>query len=214
VHSPTHVFELYSRPRSIWELNLAIKNKLMQDLLPGEKTSSRGGRVYGYTFPICNGRISTNTSTSRSTGVLTPEPSPGKKYIKIGFSSDVHRRLAEWRSQCGYEPQLLFSRRAPHHVRVEKLVHLSLANERRREVGQSGAVANMGGGCPGCGVNHKEWFEVEETRARDVARMWAYWASRGPYDSTGRLRVEERRLLDGVDLGDETCWERFVYESV
>jgi hypothetical protein len=43
------------------------------------------------------------------------------------------------------------SRMSTVYSRVERLIHLELAAQRVRDLGQ----------CPECGKEHREWFEVE-----------------------------------------------------
>ncbi len=125
-------------------------------------------------------------------------PLPQKKsqkepiLLKIGRTSNVHRRLNEWTQQCGYKLTLIrfyphlpsSSTPSPHppsspdtppakkvqHVRrVERLIQLELASQR---------VKNP---CRACGCVHQEWFavqpDVEGLRAVDeTVRRWFRWA--------------------------------------
>lgn len=141
--------------------------------------------------------------------VQTPKPSAsanpsddGKRTIilKIGRTSNVHRRLNEWIRQCSldltlirYYPYtssssssprpslspgsngapLLPGRKAPHIHRVERLIHLELAE--RRAKGQ--------GPCDTCGKEHRELFEVEANVAElrvvdECIRRWVEWSER------------------------------------
>ncbi|MCJ1235556.1 hypothetical protein MMC14_003526 [Varicellaria rhodocarpa] len=59
--------------------------------------------------------------------------------------------------------------KVPHAHRVERLIHIELANQRVKHV------------CDGCGKEHREWFEVEGTRegvrgVDEVVRRWVRWA--------------------------------------
>jgi hypothetical protein len=59
----------------------------------------------------------------------------------------------------------------PHVHRVERLIHLELADIRARDLGA----------CPECGKEHREWFEVaaERTalkRVDECIRRWVRWA--------------------------------------
>lgn len=103
--------------------------------------------------------------------------------LKIGRASNVHRRMGEWTRQCGYNLSLARFyphvasppspaagvRRVPHARRVERLVHLELADRRVRR------------DCGVCGKEHREWFEVEASRegvrgVDEVVRRWVRWS--------------------------------------
>ncbi|KAI9816146.1 MAG: hypothetical protein M1826_001872 [Phylliscum demangeonii] len=104
--------------------------------------------------------------------------------LKIGRTSNVFRRLNEWNRQCGYELTLLrfyphqSSRPTPpckvmHVRRVERLIHLELAEKRVTQA------------CQACGQTHREWFSVEATSegVRVVDRAitrWIDWAGALP----------------------------------
>ncbi|KAI9884630.1 MAG: hypothetical protein M1823_003586 [Watsoniomyces obsoletus] len=127
---------------------------------------------------------------------ITPPASPNQTSIllKIGRTSNVHRRLNEWTQQCGYELNLIrfyphvtstpsppqssgkeeeetspFTKKVQHVRRVERLIHLELASQR---------VKNP---CRACGSMHQEWFavrpDVEGLRAvNETVRRWVRWA--------------------------------------
>ncbi|OCK78747.1 DUF1766-domain-containing protein [Lepidopterella palustris CBS 459.81] len=62
-------------------------------------------------------------------------------------------------------------RKVPHAHRVERLIHIELAEQRVRM------------GCEACGKEHREWFEVEASRrgvkaVDEVVRRWVDWAER------------------------------------
>ncbi|KAJ5906795.1 uncharacterized protein N7473_003711 [Penicillium subrubescens] len=130
---------------------------------------------------------------------------PGSIRLKIGRTSNVHRRLAEWTRQCShnltliryypYTPSsasssparvpasrqrarsnaslatsLLPGRKVPHVHRVERLIHLELADLRVRDLGR----------CDECGKEHREWFEVQAAkealrRVDECVRRWVSW---------------------------------------
>ncbi|MCJ1412788.1 hypothetical protein MMC19_006887 [Ptychographa xylographoides] len=59
-------------------------------------------------------------------------------------------------------------RKVPHVQRVERLIHLELAERRVRK------------GCAGCGKEHREWFEVDASRdgvrrVDEVVKRWVRW---------------------------------------
>lgn len=59
-------------------------------------------------------------------------------------------------------------RKVPHAHRVERLIHIELADKRVKRL------------CVGCGKEHREWFEVEASRegvrgVDAVVRRWVGW---------------------------------------
>lgn len=119
--------------------------------------------------------------------------------LKIGRANNVHRRMNEWNRQCGYSlslvrfyPYISSSspspsptrpvpgrnpsdqvHKVPHAHRVERLVHLELADKRIKR------------DCAACGREHKEWFEIEATAegvgaVDEVVRRWVRWAEANP----------------------------------
>ncbi|CAK7205897.1 hypothetical protein SEUCBS139899_008677 [Sporothrix eucalyptigena] len=119
--------------------------------------------------------------------------SPGTLLLKIGRANNVHRRLNEWKRQCGYNLSLLryypyipsssnsspdvvgggiVPRKMPHSHKVERLIHIELAG--------AGLRVADGDKCEVCGREHREWFQVEATRKAvaavdEVIRRWADW---------------------------------------
>ena len=116
---------------------------------------------------------------------------PHSVLLKIGRAANIHRRLSQWTKQCSYNITLIRyypytdtqSRtptgavipptKVPHVHRVERLIHLELAE--RRVVDR--------GSCENCGKDHREWFEIEATRSGlrsvdEVIRRWVGWAER------------------------------------
>ncbi|GAB7347838.1 hypothetical protein MBLNU459_g5372t1 [Dothideomycetes sp. NU459] len=67
-------------------------------------------------------------------------------------------------------------RKVPHAHRVERLVHLELADKRVKR------------DCGACGREHREWFEIEATQrgvqaVDEVVRRWVRWAETLPSGS-------------------------------
>lgn len=121
---------------------------------------------------------------------------PKTMLLKIGRASNVQRRMNEWNRQCGYKLSVIrfypylpssampsrpdpssppASLSAPHKVphahKVEKLIHLELAEQRVKR------------DCESCGKEHREWFEVESSRdglrgVDEVIRRWTDWVRR------------------------------------
>lgn len=124
---------------------------------------------------------------------------PGTIRLKIGRTSNVHRRLNEWSKQCSHDLTLIryypytssspspspartphsdtshhgHGRRVPHVHRVERLIHIELADQRVKDQGP----------CPECGREHREWFEFAATKdalrlVDECVRRWVSWGER------------------------------------
>ncbi|KAF3391597.1 hypothetical protein F1880_007642 [Penicillium rolfsii] len=121
--------------------------------------------------------------------IFDRESSPG--HVKIGWTAKtVSDRLADW-SNCGYEPNLLFSLNdIPHAHRVETLTHYELIKEWRRERRCK---------APWCGKSHQEWFEVSKELAKQTVRDWAgFVQSAKPYDLQGHLKDQWKDVIKGI----------------
>lgn len=112
----------------------------------------------------------------------------GTMLLKIGRAANVQRRMNQWQRQCGHDIEMLryypyipgasdasasgqAPRRTPHCRRVERLIHVELSG--------LGLRANMGT-CGTCGRDHREWFQVDASRAAvrkvdEVIRRWVEW---------------------------------------
>lgn len=108
-----------------------------------------------------------------------------KILLKIGRATNVQRRLNEWQRQCGYNLSLIRyypyvpssspaaePRKIPHSHKVERLVHIELTGRGMRVADREK--------CAACGKEHREWFEVEASRAAvaevdDIVRRWSDW---------------------------------------
>lgn len=132
--------------------------------------------------------------TVSGAGSLCPNSKAGKTIVlKIGRAANVHRRLTQWSRQCGHDLTLIRfypytssiiastspagspgappPRKVPHVHRVERLIHIELAERRAKDQGK----------CESCGKEHREWFEVDATRegvkvVDEVIRRWVGWA--------------------------------------
>ncbi|KIW71612.1 hypothetical protein PV04_03755 [Phialophora macrospora] len=92
---------------------------------------------------------------------------PNMGYVKIGYSKDVKKRLADWRRQCGFNleehnsGEIRTTARVSHLHRIESLIHAELKDYRLLEPS-----------CTGCGKSHREWFEVRPNHALRVVAKW------------------------------------------
>lgn len=111
--------------------------------------------------------------------------------LKIGRASNVQRRMNEWSRQCNHNlslvqyypcapsspinmpnssknPQAAIPLKVPNAHKVERLIHLELADVRARR------------SCAACGKEHREWFEVDGSREAicgvdAVIKRWVGW---------------------------------------
>lgn len=125
-----------------------------------------------------------------------PASRPNTMLLKIGRASNVQRRMNEWNRQCGYNLSLIrfypylpssplpsrvnatslppspsTPHKVPHAHKVERLIHLELAERRVKR------------DCESCGKEHREWFEIESSRdglkgVDEVIRRWTEWGRR------------------------------------
>lgn len=84
-----------------------------------------------------------------SSSTPSPQPSPAQSRRQSSTNTDIVRKV-------------------PHAHRVERLIHLELADQR---------VIKQ---CDACGKTHKEWFEVEATKdgvkkVDEVVKRWVDW---------------------------------------
>ena len=172
----------------------AVPRDIASSLLPQAPQSSNSLRP-----PTQPRSVSDALRAAQDLNALTSNPTsskPGTLRLKIGRTSNVHRRLAEWSKQCSYDltliryypytpshpshdrlpsASLVPGRKVPHVHRVERLIHLELAAQRVQDLGQ----------CPECGKEHREWFEVEAEkeslrRVDECIRRWVSWAESMP----------------------------------
>lgn len=149
-----------------------------RDLLAPPSPSPRSRRASDvvYSYADTNTRGNLGSGGAKKTMVL-----------KIGRAANVQRRMNQWQRQCGRDVEVLRfypytssmaaastpepARTTPHAHRVERLIHIELAG--------MGLKADRGT-CDACGREHREWFEVDATRAGvrevdDVIRRWVEW---------------------------------------
>ncbi|KAL9129712.1 MAG: hypothetical protein Q9217_001915 [Psora testacea] len=122
------------------------------------------------------------------------KPHASTVLLKIGRAANVQRRLNQWTRQCGYNLSLIryypyrsspsstsnkpstpssLPQQVPHAHKVERLIHLELADKRVKR------------DCESCGKEHKEWFEVEGSRrglkdVDEIIQRWVAWGQNMP----------------------------------
>ncbi|GKT90520.1 LOW QUALITY PROTEIN: chitin synthase [Colletotrichum tofieldiae] len=182
--STAHTFTPYGPPALASKINKDIIEKLIAPFTKEELKAADTGYIYGYRLPK---------------GHTTASGTDTRRMIKIGYTNNPNDACGSGRRNATTLPT---SRQAPHYIKMEEVVHLHLANERRWDRG-----------CPGCGGNHKEFFEVDAERAQAVVGMWAAWASLRPFDEEGRLTAYWTARLKALDVDDAECWDTFVLDK-
>ncbi|CAG9993985.1 unnamed protein product [Clonostachys byssicola] len=158
--------------------SMAVPGDAARDLLAPPSPTPRSRRA----SDVVNSYADKNESKAA--------PGAGGKpmVLKIGRAANVHRRMVQWQRQCGRDVEVLryypyspsasgsvtSPRPTPHAHRVERLIHIELAG--------MGLRADLGT-CDACGREHREWFQVEATRAAvrkvdGIIRKWVEWDER------------------------------------
>jgi hypothetical protein len=114
--------------------------------------------------------------------------------VKIGWTTNIARRLNEWNTRCKRTHRLSSSLgqyiEIPHCTRIERLIFTELKEFR------------INHGCEGCGHIHSEWFAVEEIFAVNVLQKWQNWVAQKPYapcDSSDEWKIRPE-MLDTLPL--------------
>lgn len=188
-----YIYMFWLTPTSTGTRSELSPREIASSLLPPAPSSNNTRR------PVQPRSISDALRAAQDLNALTQNPTPGKPdtiRLKIGRTSNVHRRLTQWTRQCSHDltliryypytpsstsrprqrnrkcptPDLLPGRKVPHVHRVERLIHLELADLRARDLGR----------CGECGKEHREWFEVEARkealrRVDECVRRWVAW---------------------------------------
>ena len=105
-------------------------------------------------------------SSSASTSP-NPSPAPSPPF-RNSPTTPSHQRLSPKAKKGGRPPDSPFVKKIPHSHRVERLIHIELADKRIRRT------------CEVCGKEHREWFEIEAGRegvraVDEVVRRWMEW---------------------------------------
>ncbi|KAK2730491.1 chitin synthase [Colletotrichum kahawae] len=183
-----HTFVPYYQPKHIGMINKDIVNKLHVSFTKSEEEGYYKGEGYIYGYQLPQDHQMANLKAH--------------KMVKIGFTNNYDRRMKEVQKKCHYEPQLIFAYKVTHHVKMEKIIHLLLRNYQRKER------------CPGCSVQHHEFFEVDASTAEAVVRMWAVWARLRPFDDAGSLSPYWSQKLKEMNTKDPDCWEKLIFDKV
>ncbi|OQE42029.1 hypothetical protein PENCOP_c004G04091 [Penicillium coprophilum] len=181
----------------------AVPRDIASSLLPQAPQSSNHLRP-----PTQPRSVSDAIRAAQNLNALTSNPTsttPGTLRLKIGRTSNVHRRLAEWSKQCSYDLTLIRyypytpssssssspARVPPSHNSRDRAPSASLVPGRKvphvhrveRLIHLELAALRVRdlGQCPECGKEHREWFEVEAAkeslkRVDECIRRWVSWA--------------------------------------
>ena len=106
---------------------------------------------------------------SGSTPSPSPHPSPRNSPRRQSYGMNVSPGPGQRPTDTNRRTSSTGVRKVPHAHRVERLIHLELAEQRVKKQ------------CEACGKEHREWFEVEATRdgvkqIDEVVKRWVTWA--------------------------------------
>lgn len=150
--------------------------------------------------------VSEAIRAAQDMNALTSNPTstkPGTLRLKIGRTSNIHRRMAEWTRQCSHDLTLIryypyvqaaSASSSPARVPLSHGKNQSLAGlvpgrkvphvhrvERLIHLELAALRVRDLGQCPECGKEHREWFEVEAAKdslrsVDECIRRWISWA--------------------------------------
>ena len=137
-------------------------------------------------YPYSPSSPQPSSSSSSSSSSSTPPPSsvPRTDAAFRAFPLAPHDQSSRHRRRPGSQQAILSAQndgtgdkknnavsveKVPHVHRVERLIHIELAEKRVRK------------SCAACGKEHREWFEVESSRegvrrVDEVVRRWVGWS--------------------------------------
>ena len=142
------------------------KDSVREDLLQNVPIRSAvKGEIYSFTWPS------------------HPE------FVKIGFTSrSAEHRIAIWR-RCHPGAKLIMATCVNYPERIERLVHLQLAQKRHRICI-----------CEVCYKSHEEWFKESAEEVSRVISDWAELMSRDPlYHADRTLKPRWRKMLREIE---------------
>ncbi|KAL1597104.1 hypothetical protein SLS60_008686 [Paraconiothyrium brasiliense] len=130
-----------------------------------------------------------------------PPASEGQEvWVKIGWATDLNKRIEDIRSDCGIDDLMLVwhsrSTRTDVLKKIESVCHEQLNNYRRR------MDCKLHGGTSKCNTLHKEWFAVDKQVAIRTVKMWRSFLDHNPYGVHG---VFENTWRDSVNDDNVYC---------
>lgn len=178
-------------------LSSVTRDALAKELFKPISPTDTDGYIYMFWLTDSNSQAPSPTAITSTLSPPTSPHHPGVTgsplagdmttpiLLKIGRTSNVHRRMNEWTRQCDYNltlvrfyPYVSVSsgvslagiRQVPYSRRVERLIHIELADKRVKR-----------GKCTVCQKEHREWFQVEASRkglkgVDESIRRWVKWA--------------------------------------
>lgn len=133
-------------------------------------------------------------------------------YVKIGSTANKIRvRMQQIEYQCKvYDLDMVEGeecfKKISWHVRLENLIHADLINERRKFTRscEKSASEHNNEDNKSRQTSHTEWFEIDDTRAKQVVKRWKDFMRLEPYSEDGKLREGIQRQVDKWQRHPET----------
>ncbi len=156
--------------------------------------------------------INTNTQSPKDGWIYIFSSPQFPGYVKIGLTTnEIRTRKNQIESKCKvYDLDMVKGeecfKKISWPVRLEKLIHKDLSNERRKftcsckksasEHDKEENNRNQ--------IQHAEWFAIGETRAKQVVKRWKDFMRLEIYSKDGKLREDVLRKVDKWQRHPET----------
>ncbi|KAJ4266506.1 hypothetical protein NW762_004493 [Fusarium torreyae] len=172
--SPSRLPMKFSLKKQLGTSPVRLILKYMTDSVSEKSLDS--GYVYCFAEKSAPGylKIGYTTSKELNGNIEPPISSSAKKRNK----DKVRERLQRWAHSCDHDLDPRFELYMPCAVRMmEGLIHRTLHEEGRKAV------------CPSrrCHKKHTEWFEISESEALAVAKVWQQFSESMPYNDMAEL---------------------------
>lgn len=140
-------------------------------------------------------------------GIYIFSKESGFGMVKIGRSTNIPSRMRQFKSDCGYYPDLKHSiSNVSHASKIEKLVHCELLYCRHTE---TGCICRVG--------KHVEWFMCSFETARQSMNNFARWMEEAdPYetDAGGSLKPEWRIFIQRMEREGQKLTSQLLLDEM
>jgi hypothetical protein len=125
-----------------------------------------------------------------------------EQFVKIGFATDIEKRLGQWQRQCGMTPLLRYqtSIAIANAKRLEGLIHWDLQDQGL----QRANLICRNNDRSYCTTRHKEWFEADVQRVNETVEFWLKWLyTYNPWSNSKRTSTMYDELMLETGSGQD-----------